>query len=88
MSEPGTVTAAPPHEKYDRLIAAAQKERTIRVAVVHPCDDVSLGGAVEAKRLGLIEPILVGPVERLRGVASQSRTRYWRDGNCALRAQS
>ena len=72
MSEPGTVTAAPPHEKYDRLIAAAQKERTIRVAVVHPCDDVSLGGAVEAKRLGLIEPILVGPVERLRGVASQA----------------
>ena len=63
MSEPGTVAAAPPHEKYDRLIAAAQKERTIKVAVVHPCDEVSLGGAVEAKRLGLIEPILVGPID-------------------------
>ena len=72
MSEPATVAAAPPHEKYDRLIAAAQKERTIKVAVVHPCDEVSLGGAVEAKRLRLIEPVLVGPIERLRGVAAQA----------------
>ena len=58
-------------DKYDQLIAAAQKERTIKVAVAHPCDDVSLRGAMEAKRLGLIEPILVGPVERIRSVASQ-----------------
>jgi phosphate acetyltransferase len=29
-----------------------------------------LQGAVEAARLGLIEPILVGPVERIRGAAS------------------
>jgi phosphate acetyltransferase len=61
------------HEKYGRLIAAAQKQATITAAVAHPCDDVSLRGAVEAKRLKLIEPILVGPVERLRGVASQAR---------------
>ena len=59
-------------EKYDRLIAAARKEATIKVAVAHPCDDVSLRGAVEAKHLGLIEPILVGPIARLRGVASQA----------------
>jgi phosphate acetyltransferase len=60
------------HEKYERLIAAAQKQAAITVAVAHPCDDVSLRGAVEAKRLKLIEPILVGPVERLRSVASQA----------------
>jgi phosphate acetyltransferase len=60
------------HEKYDRLIAAAQKEETIKVAVAHPCDDVSLRGAVEARRLGLIEPILVGPPQRLRDVAAKA----------------
>ncbi len=60
------------HEKYDRLIAAAQKEETIKVAVAHPCDDVSLRGAVEAKRLGLIEPVLVGPPQRLRDVAAKA----------------
>ena len=60
------------HEKYERLIAAAQEGPPIKVAVAHPCDDVSLRGALEAKRLGLIEPILVGPVERIRSVAKAS----------------
>jgi phosphate acetyltransferase len=66
------VPKAPSHDKYDRLIAAAQKEATIKVAVAHPCDDVSLRGAVEAKRLGLIEPILAGPAERVCAVAQQA----------------
>ena len=60
------------HEKYDRLIAAARNEATIKVAVAHPCDDGSLRGAVEAMKLGLIEPILVGPIERLRSVAAKA----------------
>ncbi len=30
-------------------------------AVAHPCDEVSLESAVEAARLGLLRPILVGP---------------------------
>ena len=64
--------AVVPHEKYDRLIAAAQKEETIKVAVAHPCDEVSLRGAVDANRLRLIEPILVGPSERIRSVAAQA----------------
>ena len=59
------------HEKYERLIKLAQTKSTIKVAVAHPCDDVSLGGAVEALRLGLIEPVLVGPLDRIRGVAER-----------------
>jgi len=65
-------SVSPRHEKYEHLIAAAQKGPPIKVAVAHPCDDVSLRGALEAKRLGLIEPILVGPVERIRSVAKAS----------------
>ena len=38
------------HEKYERLIQAAQAQGTIKVAIAHPCDDVSLQGAVEAAR--------------------------------------
>jgi phosphate acetyltransferase len=60
------------HEKYERLVKAAQAQDTIKVAVAHPCDDVSLRGAVEAARLHLIEPILVGPAERIRGVARRA----------------
>ena len=59
-------------EKYQRLIAAAQKEATIKVAVAHPCDDVSLHGAIEAHKLGLIDPILVGPPERIRNAAKEA----------------
>src|SRR5689334_9746725 len=61
-----------PHEKYQRLIKAAQALPAIKVAIAHPCDDVSLQGAVEAARLRLIEPILVGPVERIRSVAKEA----------------
>jgi phosphate acetyltransferase len=57
------------HEKYERLVNAAQALPTIKVAIAHPCDDVSLQGAVEAARLRLIEPILVGPIERIRSAA-------------------
>jgi phosphate acetyltransferase len=61
------------HEKYERLIGLAQRQPAIKVAIAHPCDDVSLQSAAEAARLGLIEPILVGPVERIRIVAEQTR---------------
>jgi phosphate acetyltransferase len=58
-----------PHDKYQRLIAAAQRLPPLLVAVVHPCDDVSLQSAIEAQKLGLIAPILVGPAARIQGVA-------------------
>jgi phosphate acetyltransferase len=62
--------ASVPHEKYERLIKAAQGHATIKVAVAHPCDGVSLEGAVEAARLRMIEPILVGPGERICALAA------------------
>jgi len=71
---PDTAELAKPvaHEKYERLIKAAQTQATIKVAVAHPCDDVSLEGAVEAARLRLIDPILVGPQERIRACAARA----------------
>lgn len=60
------------HEKYERLVKLAQANPTIKVAIAHPCDDVSLQSAVEAARLHLIEPILVGPAGRIRSVASKN----------------
>ena len=59
-------------EKYQRLIAAAQKEETIKVAVAHPCDDVSLRSTIDAHKLGLIDPILVAPLERVRKAAAEA----------------
>ncbi len=56
---------------YERLIAQAQTLPATACAVAHPCDETSLGVAVEAARLGLIKPILVGPQAKIRGTAEQ-----------------
>ena len=64
-------TALPRHEKYERLVEAARRLPPAKMAIAHPCDKASLEGAVEANRLGLIEPILVGPAARIRAVAGQ-----------------
>src|SRR5204862_2210290 len=40
-------------------------------AVAHPCDESSLRSAVDAGKLGLIAPILVGPRARIESVAKQ-----------------
>jgi phosphate acetyltransferase len=59
------------HERFERLVAAAQQERPVVTAVAHPCDEVSLRGAVEAARRNLATPILVGPGDRIREIAAK-----------------
>jgi phosphate acetyltransferase len=61
------------HEKYQRLIDAAKALPPVPTAVAHPCDDTALAGAVDAAKLGLIRPILVGPRARIAAVASQRK---------------
>jgi phosphate acetyltransferase len=63
------------HAKYDRLIARCQGLSPIPLAAVaHPCDESSLRGAVEAAKLGLLTPILVGPRGKIEAAARQSNT--------------
>ena len=57
------------HVKYQRLIDRCRTLPPTPTAVAHPCDQGSLEGAIEAGRLGLITPILVGPSKRIREVA-------------------
>ena len=54
------------HEKYERLIARCKAMSPIPTAVAHPCDESSLRGAVEAAEMGILQPILVGPVRSSR----------------------
>src|SRR5262249_3677576 len=57
--------------KYDRLINAAQAVPTVTTIVVHPCDESSLRGAVDAAEAGIIKPILVGPASKIASVAAK-----------------
>lgn len=55
--------------RHQALLERAKSLPSVTVAVVHPVDEVSLMGAVEAARHGLIEPILVGPEARIKKTA-------------------
>jgi len=61
------------HEKYDRLIARAQKLPPARTAIAHPCDQTSLESAVEGAKLNLIVPILVGPRDKIEKAAADNK---------------
>jgi phosphotransacetylase/acyl dehydratase len=55
-----------------RLLQYVRPLGRIRMAVVYPCDAVSLSAALDARAAGLIEPVLVGPRARLLAIAEQS----------------
>ena len=57
------------HEKYERLIAHCRGLPPATTAIAYPCDDSSLGAALEAARAGIIVPYLVGPAAKIRAVA-------------------
>jgi phosphate acetyltransferase len=59
------------HDKYDRLLAATHGLAPLSTAVAHPCDESSLRGALDAAEARLIVPILVGPKDRITGVADK-----------------
>ncbi|MGA8009392.1 MAG: bifunctional enoyl-CoA hydratase/phosphate acetyltransferase [Thiomonas sp.] len=62
-----------------RLLALVDKARAacaglhpMRVAVVHPVNAVSIQGAIDAARAGLIEPVWIGPEARIRAAADDA----------------
>jgi phosphate acetyltransferase len=59
------------HEKYQELIKRAQAVQPVATAIVHPCDESSLSGAIDAAKLGLIRPTLVGPKAKIQAVAEK-----------------
>ena len=57
--------------KYEQLLARCRNLPPVATAVVHPCEESALTGAMEAGAKGLITPILVGPADKIRAVAAQ-----------------
>jgi phosphotransacetylase/acyl dehydratase len=55
-----------PYRHYLGMIARANSKPAVRTAIAWPCDEVSLGGAIQAYKDKLIVPILVGSEEKIR----------------------
>lgn len=57
---------------FDALLEAAAAHGPMPTAVVHPCDALSLRGALESARVGLIRPTLVGPRAKILRAAEEA----------------
>lgn len=68
-SVPTATERAHPH--LQALVDAARACGPLLVAIAYPCDRTSLSAAIEATRLGLMTPILVGPRARIEAAAAQ-----------------
>jgi phosphotransacetylase len=55
--------------KYEQVLERCANLEPVPTAVAHPCNAASLSGAVEAAELGLIVPILVGPLAKIAETA-------------------
>jgi phosphate acetyltransferase len=64
---------AAPHAKYEKLIAKAKEVQPSSTVVVHPCDETSLRGPVEAAEAGIIRPIFVGPAAKITALAGEHK---------------
>jgi len=70
-ASPGGAPSLAPHAKYDRLIAQAKQAQPATTIVVHPCDETSLRGPLEAAEHGIIVPTLVGPRAKIEATAAR-----------------
>ncbi|BBL26289.1 MULTISPECIES: bifunctional enoyl-CoA hydratase/phosphate acetyltransferase [Comamonas] len=61
-----------PEARQKALLALTEGLDAVRCAVVHPCDEGSLSGALDAAQHGLIVPVLIGPEGRIRRVAEEA----------------
>ncbi len=59
------------HHVFEQLIEKCSDLVPVSMAICHPCDEVSLRGAVEAAECGLIDPVLVGPRKKIESVAEE-----------------
>jgi phosphate acetyltransferase len=58
--------------RYRLLLSITEGLPPVTLAVAHPCDAESLGGAMLARQSGIALPILVGPEWRIRAVAEEN----------------
>ena len=58
-----------PYRHYLEMIARATSKPAVRTAVVWPCNEVSLGGAIQAFKDRSIVPVLVGSETKIRNIA-------------------
>ena len=58
---------------YEELLTARNGQSPLPTAVVYPCSEDALTGALEAAKAGLIAPLLVGPPDQILKTAGRAK---------------
>lgn len=58
--------------RFAALMKATASHEPVRTAVVHPCDRLSIEGALEAAARGMIIPVLIGPKAKIEAAAAEA----------------
>jgi len=59
--------------KYADLMNKNHNKVPVKTGIVFPCDEISLLSAVEAAEANIIDPLLVGPVDKIKYAADHHR---------------
>jgi phosphate acetyltransferase len=59
--------------EYEQVLARRKGQPPLPTAVVYPCSEDALIGAVDAAKAGLIAPLLVGPKEQIGKAAAKAK---------------
>lgn len=66
-----TILLYDPESRLKNWVATLPSASPTPCAVIHPCDEASLRGALDARDAGLITPIVVAPQARITKIAQQ-----------------
>ena len=60
------------HDKFAAFVERVRPLHPVPTAVVYPCSDAAMQAAIEAARERMIEPILIGPLDKMRVAAARA----------------
>jgi phosphotransacetylase len=60
------------HEKYEKLIERCRGLPPTVTAIAYPCSESALVAGLDAAKAGIIAPLFVGPVERMKAKAASA----------------
>ena len=61
------------HDRYDAFIKDARSQPATAAAIVYPCSQDAVLAAIEVRDEGLLDPLLIGPEEKIRAAAQAAK---------------
>ncbi len=59
------------YNNFTKFFEQSKKNKSLKIAIVNPIDEFSLGGAVESAKQNIIDPILIGSKQKITQCALQ-----------------